>query len=196
MLETWFNVWNKAQFPSIINEYLEIWRDRFYLFDENILFPSNKEDIEDIIDLNKTSGTVHGKNINRKLSESANKLALFSYKYNKNNNKEMLTESEIIRWLLTYQGYSGTGDKVKFNSKIKTYSKGWLYDIGGIYLKGNNLFETLMLNWAILYDGNMNGQIQKPCWEYNSEENIKSYINGEIVNNILVYIPLGAAEYI
>ncbi|NLP22285.1 MAG: type I-E CRISPR-associated protein Cse1/CasA [Erysipelotrichaceae bacterium] len=185
LLETWFNVWNKAQFPSIINEYLEIWRDRFYLFDEKYpFFQVTKEDIEDIIDLNKTSGTVHGKNINRKLSESANKLALFSYKYNKNNNKEMLTESEIIRWLLTYQGYSGTGDKVKFNSKIKTYSKGWLYDIGGIYLKGNNLFETLMLNWAILYDGNMNGQIQKPCWEYNSEENIKSYINGEIVNNI------------
>lgn len=56
-------------------------------------------------------------------------------------------------------------------------SKGWIFDLGGIYLEGNNLFETLMLNMLIVHpEEEFNGKIQKPCWEYESEELLKKYM--------------------
>ena len=46
-----------------------------------------------------------------------------------------MSEAELTRWLITMQGYVGTSDKGKFPSDEKvTNSKGWLYDIGGIYM--------------------------------------------------------------
>lgn len=182
MLTTWENIWDKSEFPSIIDDYLEAWRDRFNLYDDKYpFFQVTAKDLKGIIDLNGTKAMVHAKNINRKLSESANKTALFAYK-NKQT-KEILSDAEIVRWLLTYQSYSGTGDKAKFPSEAR-FSKGWLYDIGGLYLKGDNLFETLMLNWSIDYKVDDNSSIQQPCWELSSEELIKNYLEQKRVNNI------------
>ena len=34
LYETWEKLWANKIFPNIVNQYLEKWRDRFYLFDE------------------------------------------------------------------------------------------------------------------------------------------------------------------
>lgn len=172
LYDTWVNLWDFGQFPEIVNRYLEKWRDRFYLFDEEYpFFQVRKEDIETVLDLEKTSGTLYGKNINRLISESENTYSIFSPKYGVQKNNDLLTESEIARWLLTYQGYSGAGDKKKFTSQSGKHSIGWLYELGGVYLCGNNLFETLMFNFILPYNEFDNlYHIQKPCWEFKSSE--------------------------
>ena len=200
LMKTWVDLWERGSFPEIVGQYLEKWRDRFYLYDENYpFFQVRKEDIEKVIDLKSTKGTIWGKNIDRKLSESANKEVLFSYKNSANNNKEILSDQEIVRWLLSYQAYSGTGDKVKFMKKEDktTASKGWLYDLGGLYIRGDNLFETLMLNYCLIYNGSELLNIQKPCWELSLEENLDNHQYGNIQDNLAgLYTVWSRAIYI
>ncbi len=186
LYETWFNLWEAGSFPSIICEYLEKWRDRFYLFDEKYpFFQIRAEDVSsDKINKSKPS-SVSGKNINRLLSESGNKIALFSYKNDFNKNKEKLSEAEIIRWLITFQSYTGLSDKVIFGQEKYKSSKGWLFDLGGIYFKGRNLFETLMLNFVIAQkDNDYIKNIQRPSWEYESIELIGRYFDENNIDNI------------
>ena len=38
LYETWEKLWANKIFPNIVNQYLEKWRDRFYLFDEKYPF--------------------------------------------------------------------------------------------------------------------------------------------------------------
>lgn len=181
---TWVELWKSGEFPEIINQYLEKWRDRFYLFDEEYpFFQVRKEDIvADKISKAKAS-SISGKNINRTISESGNKVALFSPKSIKN--KELLTASELARWLLTFQGYSGLSDKVIFGKEKYKSSKGWLFDIGAICIKGGSLYETLLLNCFLPYHeyGNLEG-IQQPCWEISTSNQINHYLCGTECTNL------------
>ena len=178
LYDTWKDLWESGKFPDIVSHYLEKWRDRFYLFDKEYpFFQVRKEDIvADKISKAKAS-SISGKNINRTISESENKLALFSPKNGKN--KEQLTASEVTRWLLTFQGYSGLSDKVIFGKEKYKVSKGWLFDIGAVFIQGTSLFETLLLNCILpFYDyGNLES-IQCPCWEFASSDNINRYLFG------------------
>ena len=78
LYKTWNNLWESKAFSSVIQDYLERWRERFYLLDEEYPFYQVlKEDIAaDKINLKK-AGLVYGKNLNRTISESNNKVALF-----------------------------------------------------------------------------------------------------------------------
>lgn len=195
LMETWKNLWKNKCFTDSINKYLEKWHDRFYLFDDKYpFFQVSEEDIADKINenskknllkyiegSNKKDNLVKGKTINRLICESDHKLAMFSPKYDENKSK--LSEADIIRWLIMYQGYTGVADKVKLETKKYTTSKGWLYDIGGIYVNGENLFETFMLN-LILVHPNLDTKIQKPCWEYENEELIQNYLKNKEIDNL------------
>ena len=201
LCDTWFGLWKNGNFPDIVNNYLEKWRDSFNLFDENRPFLQVIADDVSADKLNKPNPSeLSGKNINRLVSESGNKIALFSPKNDKksNGNKDILAPDEIARWLITLQGYIGLSDKVIFgNTKYKA-SKGWLFDIGGIYLKGDNLFETLMLNLALFYEEVDNCfNIQKPCWEMSSSELIEFYMYGGTFDNLAgLYTAWSRAVYI
>lgn len=209
--ETWIKLWERGQFPDIIGEYLEKQRDRFFLFDEEYpFFQVRKKDItEDKIN-NKTGTQTFGKDINRLITESGNKIAIFSPKTG--NQKNLLQAAEIARWLITYHGYTGTAGKTKFvkrtNPSDKKYeeaysvsnSKGWLYDLGGIYIKGNNLYETLIFNLVLLHqekDDQLNLQI--PCWEYEVPDLIDKYLHLELFrpdNLASLYTAWSSAIYI
>lgn len=189
LFETWENLWKKGGFPKIISDYLIKWKDHFYLFDEK--YPFYQVLMEDISGKNISTksgkpGKIYGKNLNRLISESENKTALFAPKYSKNKSKDKMTYSEIVRWLITFQGYTGLSDKTTFTRDKYKKSKGWIFDLGGIYLEGNNLFETLMLNLILdredIDDGENN--LQKPCWEYRGIENIDKAFNGLNPDNL------------
>lgn len=201
LCDTWFGLWKKGNFPDIVNVYLDKWENHFYLFDDKYPFLQVVADDVSPDKLNKPNPSeLSGKNINRLVSESGNKIALFSPKNDKksNGNKEILEPDEIARWLITLQGYIGLSDKVIFgNTKYKA-SKGWLFDIGGVYLKGDNLFETLMLNLALFYEGVDNCfNIQKPCWEMSSLKLIKFYMYGGTFDNLAsLYTAWSRAVYI
>lgn len=186
--ETWENLWESKKFPKIVSDYLNGWKDHFYFLDDKYPFCQvRKEDIGEKNINKKNPSSISGKNINRMISESGNKVALFSPKSDANSNKEILKEDEAIRWLLTFQGYSGLSDKVIFGKDKYDVpnSKGWLFDIGGIYLSGKNLFDTLLLNLILPNpDENFIGKIERPCWEYDSSEIIRNYLSNKNPDNL------------
>ncbi len=195
--QTWKDLWSTGQFPEIINEYFKNWRDRFYLLDEE--YPFFQVVTADMAPENisrSAPSAVSGKNINRLISESENKVALFAPRTA--NNKEILSEAECIRWLLTFQGYTGLSDKVIFGEDKYKASKGWLFDIGGLAIEGKNLFETLMLNLILLHpQSEYHETQQKPCWEYNSAEIIEYYFSGLDYDNLAaLYTNWSRAVYI
>ena len=200
--ETWKSIWRKKQFSEIIIKYLEKWRDRFYLFDsEYPFYQVTKSDIsqEKIVSLGRPNSNptkIFGKTLNRLISDSGNKIKLFSP--NIEEYKDFLTEAEIARWLITYQGYIGMSDKAVFGKEKYTASKGWLYDVGGIELEGENVFETLMLNCVLIHPEEVYRIFnQKPCWEYTSKELLEKYLYEKIPDNLAeLYTNWGRAIYI
>ena len=194
LCDTWFDLWNEGRFPDLIRQYLEAWRERFFLFADKDAFMQVSRDQ---IDEGARGGSeIWGKNINRLISQSNNKAALFSPKHDIDKNRERLSYAALARWMITFHGYCGTGDKRKVNETTLTCSKGWLYDLGGTYLEGSNLFETLMINCALAFDemGNLLHR-QIPSWERTSEENIQLYFSAGMNNLASLYTAWGRAIY-
>ncbi|MCC6095446.1 MAG: type I-E CRISPR-associated protein Cse1/CasA [Eubacterium sp.] len=198
--ETWKQLWQAGHFPDIVCQYLERWRDHFYLFDDKYpFFQVTKPDL-DLFLTKKSPTKMAGRNFNRLISESGNKTALFSpiADEGKKENKDYMTSAEMARWLLMLQGYIGLSDKVSLVGKNQKPSKGWLFDIGGLYLEGNNLYETILLNYLSDYQGGKhNIYMQAPCWEVSGKENIEKLIQGENINNLAqLYTNWSRAIYI
>lgn len=202
--ETWKAVWNEHRFPAIVNEYLEAWRDRFYLLDNTYpFFQVTKKELIDRLPSGKGASAVNAKNfsgkqMNRLISESNHKEALFAPFVGKHKN--CMTVAELIRWLITLQGYVGIADKIKFpvNGKV-TNSKGWLYDIGGIYMAGDDLFETLWINTLLHHPADERYSLspQTPCWEDTPAKRLEMILKGNIQTNLAsLYTAWGRAIYI
>jgi len=183
LYQTWKDLWDKGEFPIIIGEYLEKYRDRFNLIDEKYPFYQvTKEQLESK-GINKVK-PVYGKTFNRTISESSNKQTLFSNL--SNENKNLLTKAEFTRWLINFQGYTGTSDKTKYPGVQASVDKGWLFRLGCIYLSGENLFQTLMLN-LIQVSNEYPEKIlsnKTPIWERDFESIVLSKIYQEAPNNL------------
>lgn len=200
LMETWENLWNAGKFPEIVIDYLECWHDRFYLFDDEFPFYQVTKYEIDASKISKVNPSeILGKNINRLVSESGNKIALFSPKFSYKNNKEILTPDEVIRWIITYQSYTGLSDKVIFGKEKYKASKGWLFDLGGVFLSSDNLYKTLILNLVLVDNSNSqyNTKIQKPAWESSAKDLIEKYMKSSFVDNIAeLYTAWSRAVYI
>ena len=208
--ECWEQLYASGRFPDVLIQYLETWRDRFYLFDDqHPFYQVNKNEMDAVMaQIKKGQPTsIYGKNLNRTISESENKTALFSPIANGNQNdkrgrKDILSGAELVRWLLTFQGYTGLMDKVSLVENNQRPSKGWLFDIGGIYLRGSNLFETLILNYMPesptgQRDGNYCGRVQKPCWESDGLTVVRRICANSFIDNLAeLYTNWSRAVYI
>ena len=184
-MEIWREVWISKKFPDAVFKYLEQWHDRFYLFDDKYpFFQATILDIESKKLSCQNPTELLGKNINRLISESNNKIAVFSPKDNVDNNKSSLTQPQLARWIITLQSYAGLADKTFFGTGKYKASKGWLFDLGGIYVEGENLFETLMLNCVLVGEMQSPAKRQKPCWEYSGAENIENSFYETFIDNI------------
>jgi cse1 family CRISPR-associated protein len=184
-MDIWREVWNSKKFPDAVFKYLEQWHDHFYLFDDKYpFFQVLKQDIDSKKLGGKSPSEISGKNINRLISESNNKIAVFSPKDNVDNNKSSLTEPQLARWIITLQSYAGLADKTMFGTEKYKASKGWLFDLGGIEIIGANLFETLMLNCVLVGDVQSPEKKQKPCWEYSGTENIENSFYETFIDNV------------
>ena len=58
-----------------------------------------------------------------------------------------MTYAQAVRWLLSVNGYDDTSAKPKGEGKLPSVGAGWLGKIGYIQASGENLFETLMLEF-------------------------------------------------
>lgn len=202
--KTWKKLWDKGKFTEIVIDYLYKWYERFYLFDEEFPFfqVTSKDLTEDKIS-KKTPSIIMGKSFNRRLSESNNKISLFSPKYDgskssEKDNKEKLTEAEVARWLLAYHSYTGLADKVIFGKDKYKASKGWLFDLGAVFIIGDNMFESLMMNLILTHTEEPYAfNTQRPCWEYSSAELIDLYLKNNLPDNLAqLYTTWSRAIYI
>lgn len=201
LFDTWLALWQSGKFPEIVNEYLNEWQDRFFLFDEQYpFFQVTKNEIRSEYLSKPSPSMFSGKNMNRLISESENKISLFSPKNGSDTKvgKETLSAPEVARWLIALHGYIGLSDKVIFGKEKYKASKGWLFDLGGVFLQGENLFETLLLNCVL--PGNSGGnleEVQRPCWEVSPAERIAALLQDTQVYNFAeLYTAWSRAVYI
>lgn len=212
LMDTWKNLWNKGEFPEIVDEYLEAWRDRFYLFDDKYPFYQvTKDFFENCTLVNQKSETkspswISFKTINRKISETKDKDAIFSMISDIDSDlKGDLDSAQLTRWLINYMAYSTTPDKTKIKSfleirDIEKYDghKGWQYAIGAIHYNDINLFRTLLLNLVLVHPlEKFIGKIQTPAWEFTPEDNVRFYLEKRSVDNLAkLYTDFSRAVYI
>ena len=154
-LRRWSELWQLGHSPAEpIRDYLEQWKDRFWLFHPTHPFWQVPE---------ARSGTEYGAaKLNGEMSESSNKLRLFPLYAGQS--KEQLSYPQAARWLLCVNGYDDTSAKPK-GKGLPSVGAGWLGKIGFIQAQGNSLYETLMLNLTLLRDGRECWGENKPCWE-------------------------------
>ncbi|MBP3748715.1 MAG: type I-E CRISPR-associated protein Cse1/CasA [Ruminobacter sp.] len=206
--ECWENLYSGDKFPVVVCNYLEKWRDRFYLFDEvHPFFQVTKNEMNKImseIPGKDSPSPIYGKNINRTISESENKTALFSPIANiaigKRSVKDVMSPAELARWLIMFQGYSGLADKVALTDKTQRSSKGWLFDLGGIFLQGRNVYETLVMNYmpeSPTDNQAFIGRCQNPCWELTGIEVVENLCHKNFIDNLAeLYTNWSRAIYI
>lgn len=153
---TWKALWEKGEFPDIVNEYLEKNRPRFYLLDEKYPFFQFPEIGEPDYPYSATDNSIN--KLNGKILEGdPRKPRLFMNQY-----QTGLEYSSAARWLLYTNGYapSKSGNPGK-KQKRESTGVAYLGKLGGIYATGKNLFETLLLNLNLPE----NACVQKPIWE-------------------------------
>lgn len=150
-IERWKKIWDTGKFNDLlIHEYLELWKNRFWLIDEKRPFFQSSW---------LESGTIYSAaKINESISESNNKTRIFAGKTGQY--KKSLSFSEAARWLVTLMLYDDQ------SIKKPTPKLGWGGICGMIMAEGKNLFQTIMLNMPML-TGNAreHWDKDKPTWE-------------------------------
>lgn len=153
--QRWQTVWEEKKLPvSLIEDYLKEYREAFWLLHpENPFWQTPAA----------ANGTEYGtQKLFGDLSESNNKIRLFQ-----NRSKEgklYCSLPEAARWLLFLNAYDDTSVKVR-DKGDGSPGTGWLGKISQVYVQGENLFETLMLNLPLLKDGREIWPEDKPIWE-------------------------------
>lgn len=152
----WKALWELGRFPEApIRDYLEHWRERFWLFHPERPFYQIAE---------AAGGTEYtAAKLNGEMSESNNKLRLFPGA--SGEGKQKLAYGEAARWLLYVNGVDDTASKAR-GKGLPSPGAGWLGKLGLIYNVGRNLFETILLNLTLLRDGKSAwGAEPCPVWE-------------------------------
>lgn len=168
--EVWSELWNAGDLPiPQIESYLAMWRHRFDLFDEAVPFM-------------QVAGMHTSKNettaINRIVADLPEGEQLFTMRFG--SRSESLSYAEAARWLIHVQAFDTAGIKSgvvgdpdgesgRNYPKGKGKGKGWAGSLGGVYIQGDSLRETLLLN-LVLWDSCANDDMlapldDTPVWE-------------------------------
>ncbi|MCM1314498.1 MAG: type I-E CRISPR-associated protein Cse1/CasA [Alistipes senegalensis] len=165
-LEKWNDIFKSGFIPEKpIKRYFEEWYDHFWLFDENFPFYQ--------------SNAVNGKctycstlKMIGSLFESANKKRLFSERMHKKKESINITYSEAARWLLHIHCFDDIAAK---DEKKKVPKRTWVGKLSLIAIQGENLFETLMLNYNAVCDAENGIYKSRPSWE--NDNNLNGFNN-------------------
>ena len=153
-IELWTDLWEKKQFRfDEIKAYLEPYHDRFWLFHPTQPFYQSAHIKQNMDAYKETKGKKVSSDIKWKtvarlvgdLFQSDNAPRLFPTRTGEAQN--CLTYAEAARWLLHLNGFDDDSAKMPTPKGV-----GYLGQLGLIYAKGRNLFETLMLNFVLVDD--------------------------------------------
>ncbi|MDR0991379.1 MAG: type I-E CRISPR-associated protein Cse1/CasA [Ruminococcus sp.] len=154
-VDLWFDIYKRGHFDyPVIRDYLEKFRDRFYLFDEKYPFYQIPESEAKLCGVGRLVGD---------LNESDNKLSVFGA-YG-GEGKEKIAYAEAVRWLLHLMIY----DIGSYGRDSKLYGYNgltWAGKLGGVYIESFNLFDTLIKNYVTAdIDKAEPWKLGKPTWE-------------------------------
>lgn len=154
----WQEYWKRGSFSyEAFEEYLESYEDRFYLIHPKRPFYQFPID----------NGTAYkAKKLKGDVSESGNKIKIFSAVNGVYKNS--LHYDEATRWLIHLMAYDDASLKPVFKEsglKMDSAKTGWLGRLSLVYIRGNNLFETLMMNLVLLDKEGEPFPDEKPIWE-------------------------------
>lgn len=174
--QTWNDLYRRKAFTTAVIDYLNAYQSRFDFFGEHPFYQATQIEYDSLVPVNKHvatgKGTVAIKQIDRGISESNNSPALFAPKTTAYKNS--VTLPALIRWMITYQNFTGVTDKTKIETKDKfASSKGWLYSLSPVFINGRSLFEILLFNLVLVDSQSEEYVMQQPVWEYS---NVMTYI--------------------
>lgn len=161
---TWYKLYERGKFGQEVIEYLNQHEAQLTISDHDNFLTVSHDTYNTLSNkqIESGSGKVPLHTLDRTISESGNKHTIFSNRTD--SYKENLSTDSLVRWLLAYQNFAGISEK----SVLKNYPKyggnsGWLAQFKPLFVKGCNLFETLMLNLVLVTDDTYH--VQKPLWE-------------------------------
>lgn len=139
--DRWKALWDKGYFDTeAIGNYLSAYHDRFFLFHPTRPFYQAPID--------KGTDYLMAK-LNGEISESSNKPRLFSPL--SGVVKEEMGFAEASRWLINLNAYDDTSAKPSVRGEgLPSCGAGWIGKLGPVYLEGDNLFQTLLLNLVLV----------------------------------------------
>jgi CRISPR system Cascade subunit CasA len=157
----WKSLWELGKFPGDeIGSYLTFYKERFYLFHPERPFYQ-------VAGMDRGTDYKAAKLLGE-LSESNNKVRLFQIR--SGDAKKVLSCAEAARWLLYLNAFDDTSSKPTRTSgqKLPSPGAGWLGKIGLVCAVGENLFETLMLNFCLLDNNGQLWEDGNAVWELDS----------------------------
>jgi CRISPR system Cascade subunit CasA len=153
----WRALWERGSFHhETITRYLEYYRERFYLFHPETPFYQ----VADLVSRRCTE--YRTPKLIGDVSQSGDEGRLFP---GRTDNKE-ISYAEAARWLLHLNAFDDAAGKPSVRGAgMEASGLGWLGKLGLIFSKGQNVFQTLLLNFVLL---DAKGQLIKrgtPAWE-------------------------------
>lgn len=185
LLNTWQKLHKQGHFSDVAVNYLKTYQMHFDLLSKRFPFGQATEEqfkgaINKVIGTGNT-GKVAYKQMNRMINESNNSISTWANASLFDKYKFSL--ADFTRWLITYQAYTGSTDKLKLKGvKAATFAGGCLV-ITPTYAKGSNLFETLMLNLKLHVDKYTKFE-QRPIWEMTFDDIVKTRKKGSLPDNL------------
>jgi CRISPR system Cascade subunit CasA len=153
----WKSLWDAGSFPmELIEEYLDYYADRFDLFHPEKPFYQ-------VAGIGTSDGKTNPMTQIMSDIPSRTERRFFSNRLGEGVGR--LDFDEAARWLIDLHAWDYAGKKNSIvGGSPNGGGTGWLGKLGVIYLTGRNLFETLMLNFALVNDGELI-KIGAPVWE-------------------------------
>ena len=158
--QEWARQWNEGAPTDRMLEYLEKWRDRFYLFGGRYPFMQ-------VADLRTEKDAVSG--LEKIIADVPNGEQFFTTRHGKA--LANISAAEAARWLVHVQAYdpSGIRSGAVGDSQVKGWKgypigPSWCGHLGMVWLKGENLDESLVLNLVPSDAGNLRGVNASTQW--------------------------------
>mgnify|MGYP000884642429 FL=1 len=141
-MHDWARQWDEGAPTEQMIEYLERWRDRFYLFGGRFPFMQ-------VTDLRTAKNSVSG--LEKLIADVPNGEQFFTTRHGQALAR--ISASEAARWLVHAQAYDpsgirsgAVGDSQVKGGKGYPIGPAWCGHLGLVWLKGKDLDETLVLN--------------------------------------------------
>lgn len=157
----WAGQWDEGAPTEHMIEYLERWRERFYLFGGRFPFMQ-------VADLRTAKDAVSG--LEKLIADVPNGEQFFTTRHG--NALACIPASEAARWLVHAQAYDpsgirsgAVGDPEVKGGKGYPIGPSWCGHLGLVWLKGQDLDETMVLNLIPADTGELRGVVGSSDWD-------------------------------